>query len=244
MDSDSRNVDNHNTAPTKVGKGPKSRHNTQAIAALCSLLLVLVSLLFISIRTHTTSAASPNSITFRKSTVTPTLTSTATATITITPTATNTPVPTATRAPTATATQTITPTATTPKPTPTIGTTPTKAVATSTPKAKLTPGTTPTVSIVQSPTTTTANVSESGDTIHNPSSTTPQSNWLSLSTVTIGLLVVLSIASTFLITLVILRNTLMPTTSPNAKLPPSGAQPWKRVRTDSLDGTAYNQHDS
>jgi hypothetical protein len=40
-----------------------------------------------------------------------------------------------------------------------------------------------------------------------------------------------------------MRNLLLPTTTPNANLPPSGAQPWKRVRVESLNGITYNQND-
>lgn len=258
MDSDPHNVGARLIAPPNTAGRDQSRLYVRVVAALCSLLLMFISLLFITVHSY---AASPLAV-FKKPTATltqiSTSTTTATATDTTTPTptatATNTPTPTATATntptptPTATATRSITPTATARGSTPTAGTTPTRSVATPTPGATLTPGTTPTFSTGQTPTTTTSNPttttngsgSGSGN---NPPLPSSQSNWLPLSSVIPGLLIVLGAVSAILIGLVVLRNRLMPTTTPNANLPPSGAQPWRRVRVDSLNGVINHQND-
>jgi len=59
---------------------------------------------------------------------------------------------------------------------------------------------------------------------------------LSLSSFIIGSLILLGIVGAILLSLVLLRKRLLPNPSPQVNLPPSGAQPWKRVRTESLNG--------
>ncbi|OLC61708.1 MAG: hypothetical protein AUH89_02300 [Ktedonobacter sp. 13_1_40CM_4_52_4] len=51
-----------------------------------------------------------------------------------------------------------------------------------------------------------------------------------------GLLTLLGFVSALFVGLLLLRKHLLPSPAPHAGLPPSGAQPWRRVRTESLNG--------
>ena len=244
----------------------------QTMAALFSLLLVIISLLLVSVNLHaatpgfavqqkgpskaTATGTTPVTVTQTPTaTQSPTPTATATNTPTATATATHTPTPTATatRIPTATATATQVPTATatTAQSTPTValGTTPTGVVSTATATKKPTAATTATVGGTQTPTAISGNPTSNGNGNggnSNPNGTPPgtQAGWLSLPAVIIGLLIVLGLVSAALIGLVMLRNRLLPPTVPERILPPSGAQPWKRVRTGSLNGLTNNQNEA
>ncbi|GAC1350562.1 MAG: hypothetical protein NVSMB27_34220 [Ktedonobacteraceae bacterium] len=59
---------------------------------------------------------------------------------------------------------------------------------------------------------------------------------LSLSSFIIGSLILLGIVGAIFLGLVMLRKQLLPNQTPRVNLPPSGARPWKRVRTESLNG--------
>jgi len=211
----------------------------QTMAALLSLILVIISLLLVSVNLH---AATPGFVLQGKGTATATGTTAATNTPTATATATHTPTATATatNTPTATATNTPTATPTTVQSTPTVafGTTPTRAVSTATVVGTQTP-----TAISGNPTTTS---NGNGGNSNNNGTPPPgtQAGWLSLPAVIIGLLVVLGLVSAVLIGLVMLRNRLMPPTVPGPMLPPSGARPWTRVRTESLNGLTNNQNEA
>ena len=238
----------------------RSQTSIQAMAALFSLLLVLISLLLVSVNLH---AATTGISGQRKGTPTATMTTTATGTPTATATATNTPTATATHTPTPTATATKpptptptattppTPTATTAPPTPTatFGATPTHTGSKATTGVTPTQRTTPTNSVGQTPTSLSGNstTTTNGNGNSTTSDTPPpgiQGSWLSLPAVIIGLLVVLGVISVVLVGLVMLRNRLLPPPVPQSTLPPSGAQPWKRTRSGSLNGISNNQYES
>jgi hypothetical protein len=170
-------------------------------------------------------------------TLTPTSTLTATATITPSPSSTVNPSPTATSMPSPTAATTVT----TP-PSPSISPTraPSAAIPNATRGATGTPTTATQQSLVPGQTATTTS-----------NSTTPKSmpqeqqkNTFPFIALTIG---VPGITATLLFLLIgwwLLRKRLLPNIT--MKLPPSGANPWSRVRPNDLWGTNVNgafQHD-
>jgi len=85
------------------------------------------------------------------------------------------------------------------------------------------------------PTSTTNNGNNGGN---NNTPTTPTGGGFSLSlgTISMGLLTLLGFVSALFVGLLLLRKHLLPSPAPHASLPPSGAQPWRRVRTESLNG--------
>ena len=252
------NVDSH----AQHSGNHRGRLYVRMMAAFCSLLLLLISLMLVSVNTD---AATRNALMIRNSSVavtqanTATVPGTTTATDTPTPTATNTPTPTPTNTPTPTPTATPrpspTPTATTTKPTPTpkAGSTPSSSVATATPGPGVTPTarTTPAVVPDQTPTatavtgipTTTTNNGGGSNTPTTPPPAAPSSSGLSMPKIIIGLLFALGLISAIMIVLVVLRNRLLPPLAPNNNLPPSGAKPWQRWRAgSSFNGIVNNNN--
>ena len=229
MDSKTNNVGDHKVRPL-----------ARVIAATLSLILMLMSLALVNATSFAATAHHANkqssALPSKTSTITPTDTTTPSPTSTLTPSPTNTitpspsPTPTKTPTPKPTATATsapgATPTATTPKPTSTAqpGTTPTSSDNSQT----LTP-------ISGVPTSTTNNGNNGGN---NNTPTTPTGGGFSLSlgTISMGLLTLLGFVSALFVGLLLLRKHLLPSPAPHASLPPSGAQPWRRVRTESLNG--------
>jgi hypothetical protein len=108
--------------------------------------------------------------------------------------------------------------------------------------------TTPTTNATQTPTpisgvpTTTTNNSTGGGNNNTPP-TSPGSGFsLPVATITISLLVFLALAGALLIGFTLLRRKLLPNPTPLAgNLQPSGAQPWRRTRSSSLNGTTEVQ---
>ncbi len=209
------------------------------LATLLCFMLVLFSFIFIDANSH---AAASKQGPGQSDTVmlTSVKTGTATSTPTPTPTATNTPTPTATNTPTPTPTKTKpprqTPTATatiaaaaTAIPTATatrVKATPTVGTVTSSPST----GQTPTSVPGESATTIT---SSSGN--GTPPASQPKDGFgTALFPFITGTLVFLGIVSTFLIGFLLLRKYLLPLQPVKVNLPPSGAQPWRRVRTGSI----------
>src|SRR6266496_1581642 len=231
MDSKTNNVGDHKVRPL-----------ARIIAATLCLILMLMSLALVNATSFAATAHDVNKQSSAlpdprdTSTITPTDTTTPSPTSTLTPSPTNTitpspsPTPTKTPTPKPTATATsapgATPTATTPKPTSTAqpGTTPTSSDNSQT----LTP-------ISGVPTSTTNNGNNGGN---NNTPTTPTGGGFSLSlgTISMGLLTLLGFVSALFVGLLLLRKHLLPSPAPHASLPPSGAQPWRRVRTESLNG--------
>ena len=170
------------------------------------------------------------------STSTPTLTPTATDTPTPTPTATNTPRPTPTktkpprRTPTATATlateATAIPaaTATGVKATSIVGT------VTSSPSVGQTP-----TSVPGGPATTTTNDSGNGT---PPAGQQGSGLGIVFFPFVTGALLFVGIVIVLLLGFLLLRKHLLPSQPLKVNLPPSGAQPWRRVHTGSIHGNA------
>jgi hypothetical protein len=218
----------------------KVRPLARIIAATLCLILILMSLALVNATSFAATAHHANkqssALPSDTSTITPTDTTTPSPTSTLTPSPTNTitpspsPTPTKTPTPKPTATPTsapgATPTATTPKPTSTAqpGTTPTSSDNSQTP--------TPISGV---PNSTTNNGNNGGN---NNTPTTPTGGGFSqsLGTISMGLLTLLGFVSALFVGLQLLRKHLLPSPVPQASLPPSGAQPWRRVRTESLNG--------
>ena len=229
MDSKTNNVGDHKVRPL-----------ARVIAATLSLILMLMSLALVNATSFAATAHHANkqssALPSKTSTITPTDTTTPSPTSTLTPSPTNTitpspsPTPTKTPTPKPTATATsapgATPTATTPKPTSTAqpGTTPTSTDNSQTP--------TPISGV---PNSTTNNGNNGGN---NNTPTTPTGGGFSqsLGTISMGLLTLLGFVSALFVGLLLLRKHLLPSPAPQTSLPPSGAQPWRRVRTESLNG--------
>ena len=224
---------------------PKS---IKVLAAALSALLMLFSFMLVGNNSHAaskvmfkTTMTSPATLTVTSTTTTPSPTPTDTPT----PTPTDTPTPTPTPKPTHTPTPepTATPTAK-----PTERTTVIPPTAAATPDGGKTPGVgTPTPGIDQTPTSVGGSIGV-GDTpttiTHGHGGGTPPPKQpgggfgfgLSLASFITGTLIFLSIVSMLLVGLLVLRRRLMPTPTPKVNLPPSGAQPWTRLRPDSLHG--------
>ena len=227
--------------------------------ALCFLLLVL-SFLWISINSYAAPAQSTvdntaTTLLIKGSATSPvTPTPSPTATPTLSPTATPTPSPTATKTPRPTATPTTPPTATptafskaTPTTLPTsipgVTATPTTGIAT-TPTTKSGPIAThtlptPSTSITQTPVTTSKNNSSINNRKGNSntsSSSNAQSHFaLPPLPLIISALLLAGLACASLLGITLLRRDLSPLPAGKQHLPPSGAQPWSRTRTDDLD---------
>jgi hypothetical protein len=177
-----------------------------------------------------------------------------------TPTATNTPSPTPTDTPTPTPTNTPTPTPTprpthTPSPTSTPSSSPT-ATATSSPLptattgAHATPGVTATAKATgtvgngqgsgqdSTPTDAPTAVSTSVDNNHTDASQSGQDSTFPLMTILGGILCTIAFLFLLFIGWRQLRRHLLP--APAVKLPPSGASPWSRERTDIPWGQTNN----
>ncbi len=214
------------------------------LVALVCFILVLFSFIFMVTSSH---AADPNQMQDRMATITITLTSfintaTATSTPTPTPTATNTPTPTATRTPRPTPTPTATKTPRrTPTPTATLSAaataiptaTATRVKATSTVgtvTASPTIGQTPTSVPGASATTTTNNTGNGTP----PSGQQGSGLGIVFFPLLIGALLFVSIV--IVLGFLFLRKSLLPPQPLRVNLPPSGAQPWRRVRTGSMNG--------
>jgi|SRR2546423_582251 len=212
------------------------------LAALVCFILVLFSFIFMVTSSH---AADTNQMQDRMATITLTgfiNTATTTSTPTLTPTATNTPTPTptATRTPRPTPTETKTPRRT-PTPTATLS-----AAATAIPpatatrvKATSTVGTvTASPTIGQTPTsvpggsaTTTTNNTGNGT---PPSGQQGSGLGIVFFPLLIGALLFMGIV--IMLGFLFLRKSLLPPQPLRVNLPPSGAQPWRRVRTGSMNG--------
>jgi hypothetical protein len=211
------------------------------LAALLCFIVVLFSFLFMSANSQASASRqrSDQSATFTLSTI---KTSTATSTPTATPTATNTPTPTATstpkptptatRHPERTPTATATMAATTPAATATVvqATSTTGTVTTSSSTGQ-TPTSVPTASATATITTTTTNYTDNGT-----ARTGPPAGGFGITSFPFmsGALVFLGLVSVFLIGFLLLRQRLLLPQPVPVNLPPSGAQPWRRVRSGSL----------
>ncbi len=213
------------------------------LAALLCFIVVLFSFLFMSANSQAAASRqrSDQSATVTLSTI---KTSTATSTPTITPTATNTPMPTptatstpkptptATRHPRQTPTATATMAATTPAATATVvqATSTTGTVTTSSSTGQ-TPTSVPTASATATITTTTTNYADNGT-----ARTGPPAGGFGITSFPFmsGALVFLGLVSVFLIGFLLLRQRLLLPQPVPVNLPPSGAQPWRRVRSGSL----------
>src|SRR6266581_3034721 len=219
MESDSHSAGNYNV-----------HLYTKILVALVCFILVLFSFIFMVTSSH---AADPNQMLDRMATITltgfintataiskPTPTPTATNTPTPTPTATKTPRPTPT--PTATLSAAVIPTATATgvKATPTVGT------VTASPSTGQTP-----TSVPGGSATTTTNNTGNG----TPPAGQQGSGWgIAFFPLLIGALLFMGIVIVFGFLLV--RKSLLPPQPVKVNLPPSGAQPWRRVRTGSMNG--------
>ncbi len=64
-----------------------------------------------------------------------------------------------------------------------------------------------------------------------------------IHTIAMSLLVLLGLASAVLVSFMVIRKRLLPSPAIQPGLPPSGAQPWKRVRSGSLNSTTEAQGD-
>ena len=215
---------------------------TKILVALACFILVLFSFIFMVTSSH---AADTNQMQDQMATITLTgfiNTATTTSTPTLTPTATNTPTPTptATRTPRPTPTETKTPRRT-PTPTATLS-----AAATAIPpatatrvKATSTVGTvTASPTIGQTPTsvpggsaTTTPNNTGNGT---PPSGQQGSGLGIVFFPLLIGALLFMGIV--IVLGFLFLRKSLLPPQPLRVNLPPSGAQPWRRVRTGSMNG--------
>ena len=210
------------------------------LIALACFILVLFSFIFMVTSSH---AADSNHMQDPIATITLTRfinTTTATATNTPTPTATNTPTPTATNTPRPTPTETKTPRRT-PTPTATLSAaataiptaTATRVKATSTVgtvTASPTIGQTPTSVPGGSATTTTNNIGNGTP----PSGQQGSGLGIVSFPLLIGALLFVSIV--IVLGFLFLRKSLLPPQPLKVNLPPSGAQPWRRVRTGSMNG--------
>ena len=213
---------------------------TKILVALVCFILVLFSFIFMVTSSH---AADPHQMLDRMATITLTgfiNTATATSTPTLTPTATNTPTPTATRTPRPTPTETKTPRRT-PTPTATLSAAAT-AIPTATAtrvKANSTVGTvTASPTIGQTPTSVPGGSATT--TTNNTGNGTPPAGQQGsgLGTVFFPLLIgaLLFMGIVIVLGFLLLRKRLLPPQPLRVNLPPSGAQPWRRVRTGSMDG--------
>src|SRR6266700_1630689 len=230
MESDSHSAGNYNV-----------HLYTTILVALVCFILVLFSFIFMVTSSH---AADPNQMLDRMATITLTgfiNTATAISKPTPTPTATNTPTPT----PTATKTPRPTPTATkTPRRTPTPTATLSAAVI---PTATATGvKATPTVSTVTaSPSTGQTPTSVPGGsattTTNNTGNGTPpagqQGSGLGIVFFPLLIGALLFMGIVIVLGFLFLRKSLLPPQPLRVNLPPSGAQPWRRVRTGSMDGS-------
>jgi hypothetical protein len=84
--------------------------------------------------------------------------------------------------------------------------------------------------------TTSSNNGNNGSNNNDPTTPTDGGFTLPLSAITTGLLVLLGAASVLFVGFIVLRKRLSPSPVPQASLPPSGAQPWKRTRPASMNG--------
>src|SRR5436853_176023 len=88
-----------------------------------------------------------------------------------------------------------------------------------------------------STTTTPPTTTTDGNGGGTPPTNQPGSGFgLSFASFITGTLIFLGIVSALLVGLLVLRRRLLPSPTPKVNLPPSGAQPWKRVHPDSLHG--------
>jgi hypothetical protein len=233
------------TNTNEVGNN-KARPIARLIAAAFCLFLMLISFALVNINTQAANAhqVAKYSSLIPADTGTPTDTPTPTPTDTPTPTNTPTPTPTPTKTPTHTPTPTPKPT-TPPTATPTTAPGVTPTATTAKPTATAHAATTPTsTSSDQTPTpisgvpTTTTNNSNNGGSNNTPTTPTGGGFSIPFGSITMGLLGILGLASALFIGFVVFRKYLLPTPPPQASLPPSGAQPWRRVRMGSLNGIA------
>ena len=201
------------------------------LAALVCFILVLFSFIFMVTSSY---AADTNQMQDLMATITLTgfiNTATATSTPTLTPTATNTPTPTATRTPR----QTPTPTATLSAAATAIPTaTATRVKATSTVgtvTASPTIGQTPTSVPGGSATTTTNNTG------NGTPPTGQQGSGLGIVFFPLLIGALLFMGIVIVLGFLFLRKSLLPPQPLRVNLPPSGAQPWRRVRTGSMNGS-------
>src|SRR6266700_710958 len=229
--------------------------------ALCFTLLVL-SFLWVSINSYAAPAQSTVGNTATPPLMSnkglPTLTVTPTATAQPSPTATKTPRPTPTPTATPTATPTSQPTATpTSQPTstptsqqtatPIAGTTPTPTTSVAaTPTTNPGPTATHTVPTLSTSTAQTPIIVTSGNngptnnggsnSSTNGSASKAQGHFtLPPLPLIIGAVLLLGLAGVGLFGVTLLRRDISPLPAGKLRLPPSGAKPWKRIRTDELD---------
>ena len=219
MESDSHSAGNYNV-----------HLYTKILVALVCFILVLFSFIFMVTSSH---AADPNQMLDRMATITLTgfiNTAKATSTPTPSPTATNTPTPTPTATktprrtptPTATLSAAVIPTATASrvKATSTVGT------VTVSPSTGQTPTSVPGVSA-----TTTTNNTGNGT---PPAGQQGSGLGIVFFPLLIGALLFMGIV--IVLGFLLLRKRLLPPQPLRVNLPPSGAQPWRRVRTGSMNG--------
>jgi hypothetical protein len=93
------------------------------------------------------------------------------------------------------------------------------------------------------PNTTTNNSNGGGNNNDTPSNPPGSGFGQLINTIAMSLLVFLGLAGAVLVGLMVIRKRLLPNPAIQASLPPSGAQPWKRVRSDSLNGPTEVQGD-
>ena len=229
----------------------------KVVAAAFCLFLMLFSLALVHVNSYAATAQQvaknpgvPLDITVTASpspgvTPTPSPTNTPTPKPTPKPTPRPTPKPTPRPTPKPTAAPT---TAATAKPTTTSRATPTAtANATATAHAMTTPTSTdqtPTATpLAGAPTTTTNNSSGGGNNNNTPSN--PPGRFLAqlIHTIAMSLLALLGLAAAVLVSLMVIRKHLLPSPALQPGLPPSGAQPWKRVRSGSLNSSTEVQSD-
>src|SRR5579883_2198776 len=241
------------TKQTESAKRQAVRRRNGIFAALCCslLLFTLVGMLAHLRATYAHQAnVTPTVTQFVTSTDTPT--DTPTPSPTPTPTPSPTPSPTPTTAPTATPTTAPTATPTQPRPTPTrqSGPTPTSTVGNQVyPTATPAPNTTPTAAASPTPTGTGSSLSTATPiaTAITPGNSTDQSStspdnsstgnktsdsitpMLVLGSLAAGLLLLVVVA------IFLVRKLLNPVPA-QASLPPSGARPWSRTPSPSMDG--------
>ena len=200
------------------------------LVALVCCILVLFSFIFMVTSSH---AAETNQMQDRMATITLTgfiNTATATSTPTLTHTATNTPTPTATRTPRRTPTPTATLSAAATA-IPTATATRVKATSTvGTVTAGPTIGQTPT-SVPGGPATTTPN-----NTVNGTPPSGQQGSGLGMISFPLLIGALLFVSIVIVLGFLFLRKSLLPPQPLRVNLPPSGAQPWRRVRTGSMNG--------
>ena len=215
---------------------------TKILVALVCFILVLFSFIFMVTSSH---AADPHQMLDRMATITLTgfiNTAKATSTPTPSPTATNTPTPT----PTATNTPTPTPTETKPpRQTPTATAT-IAAAATAIPTATATrvKATSTVGTVTSSPSTgqtpTTVPGGSATTTTNNTGNGTPpagqQGSGLGIVFFPLLIGALLFMGIVIVLGFLLLRKRLLPPQPLRVNLPPSGAQPWRRVRTGSMNG--------